>query len=91
MRGRPRGWCLIVGSSRRSTGHKAWVYTHRSGKVKEKREERGGRKKPYWASKGFVTLLNSRQAKVPPGLSTRCASRRTSGIEVTFRIPNAMV
>jgi len=38
-----------------------------------------------------VTLLNSRRAKVPPGSSNRCASRRTSGIKVTFRIPNAIV
>lgn len=45
----------------------------------------------YCASAGFVTLLNSRQANVPPGLSTRCASRSTSAIEVTFRIPNAIV
>ena len=37
----------------------------------------------YYASAGFVTLLNSRQANVPP----RCASRSTSAIEVTFRIP----
>lgn len=43
------------------------------------------------AKSGFVTLLNSKHAKTPPGLRTRYASVNTSGIDVQFRIPNAMV
>jgi hypothetical protein len=84
--GRLRGWCLIMGSLRRSTGHKPCAH-RRSGREKAEEQTKIG----YCASRGFVTLLNSRQAKVPPGLRTRCASRRTSGMEVTFRMPNAMV
>ena len=42
-------------------------------------------------STGFVILLNSRQANVPPGLRTRWASFSTAGIDVQFRMPNAMV
>jgi hypothetical protein len=80
-RGHPRGSCPTAGSPRRSTGHKPCIH-RRSGKDSTKRK--GG--KMYCTSKGFVTLLNSRQENIPPGLSTRCASHRTSGIEVTFRI-----
>lgn len=45
----------------------------------------------YWPRIGFVTLLNSRHANVPPGFNTRWASFNTSGIDVTFRMPKAMV
>ncbi len=38
----------------------------------------------YCASTGCVTLING-AGKRAPGLSTRCASRRISGIEVTCR------
>ena len=85
-RGRPQGSCLIMGLRRTNTGRKPWV-PYSVGQEGNGEEEINA----YCASKGFVTLLNSRQAKVPPGLSTRCASRRTSWIEVTFRIPNAIV
>ena len=42
-------------------------------------------------NRGLFTLLNSRQAKVPPSLSTLCASFRTAGMDVQLRIPNATV
>lgn len=45
----------------------------------------------YVLRTGLLTLLNSRHENVPPGLRTRYASRKTAGIEVQFRIPNAMV
>jgi hypothetical protein len=84
-RGHLRGSFLAMGSPRTSTGHISCVV------LCQKllgADWRGG---TYCASAGFVTLLNSRQANVPPGLSTRCASRSTSAIDVTFRIPNAIV
>ena len=40
---------------------------------------------------GLVTLLNSKQAKIPPGFNTRYASFRTSAGDVQFLIPKAMV
>jgi hypothetical protein len=66
-------------------------YTLRVAVGQDGRRRKRAKKNCYCARRGFVTLLNSKQAKVPPGLRTRCASRRTSGMEVTFRIPNAMV
>lgn len=43
------------------------------------------------ANSGFVTLPNSMQAKIPPGLRTRYASLRTAGMSVQLRIPKAIV
>lgn len=83
-RGRPRGSCLTAGSL--STGHKSCVSSQLG--MDPRRRKRVGKRT---ASKGFVTLLNSRQVNMPTGLSTRYTSRRTSGIEVTFRVPNTMV
>ena len=40
---------------------------------------------------GLFTLLNSKQAKTPPGFRIRCASFNTSGILVQLRMPNAIV
>jgi hypothetical protein len=56
-----------------------------------KRREKMKENKTDGDSSGLVTLLNSRHANVAPGLSTRYASLRTSGIDVQFLIPNAMV
>ena len=84
-RDRPRGSFLAMGSPRTSIGHISCI------ELCQKCSGTGWRGGTYCASAGFVTLLNSRQANVPPGLSTRCASRSTSAIEVTFRIPNAIV
>lgn len=40
---------------------------------------------------GFDTLPNSSTPILPPGLSTRCASLSTAGIDRQLRMPNAIV
>ena len=45
----------------------------------------------YVLRSGLFTLLNSKHAKVPPGFRTRWASFSTSGMDVQFRIPKAIV
>ncbi|KAG9755162.1 hypothetical protein KCU59_g8, partial [Aureobasidium melanogenum] len=43
------------------------------------------------SKRGLLTLLNSRQAKTPPGFSTRNASFSAMSLCVKFRIPNETV
>ena len=76
-RRRPRRSFLAMGSPRTSTGHISCVVLFQ--KCVGSRLEGS----TYYASAGFVTLLNSRQANVPPGVPhvAHLQSR------VTFRIP----
>ena len=80
-RGRPRRSFLAMGSPRTSTGHISCVVLFQ--KCVGSRVEGSA----YYASAGFVTLLNPRHANVPPGVP-RVAHLQS---RVTFRIPYAIV